>query len=457
MNSQITRAGIPLDKIPQKSRSLTSIGNETADAVSALYDEELFAMEGNGVDMDPLTEAFKQRHWSDTEAALVIRALIPSFKQHREIPVASLARWIQLHPDDSKQVIECFTTLPPPEIEIIRVLSRAGNQKVVFLANSRIAQTEVVLKKLLGSRDASERIFSRELRAYPLNMVHPNIIDTYPLKNALGELFLVEKRLSEVLNDDWRSKGIHDAANLLFDIGNALAFLHAKNLIHGDVKPDNLGKRGDAYVLLDFGLCRERDAFTPEVTPTGSLRTRAPELLAGLPSDTPEKIDVWALGATVYNAIQERFPLIEKEENVPRISSPEQRSFFEAKLRTRVENEWEKYLDFENIPKSVASILKKMLDKNPHTRATAKQVVDYVQQELAAFVCEDSVKGAATGKFTLADELDQLKQYLKETPKFLLPQAKLRTIRSRLEAIERAHGFGVDDKETIKHLISLVA
>jgi serine/threonine protein kinase len=196
---------------------------------------------------------------------------------------------------------------PPPEIDLIKILSRKGSQKLVFLATWRKTLQEVVLKQIIAKGESAERIFSRELQPHPLNMVHPNIIETHFLRNSKGERFLVERRLDTVLDDEWDAQGIYEASNLLFDITKALKFLNDHRLVHGDVKPDNIGKRVGSYVLLDFGICRDRQDFSGETTPTGSLRTRAPELLLKNEYSEPEKVDVWALGATVYKAVTKRF------------------------------------------------------------------------------------------------------------------------------------------------------
>ena len=367
----------------------------------------------------------------------------------------TLSRWVLQHPNDSEQVAECFLTIPPQEIEIIKVLSRAGSQKVVFLATWRLTQNEVVLKKVIASTDATERILDRELRSHPLNMVHPNIIETYILRNIANQAFLVERKLPEVLSDGWASNGIHEAANLLFDIGKAVKFLHDKGLVHGDVKPDNIGKNRDTYVLLDFGICREASAYTADVTPTGSLRTRAPELLLdnSSPRD-PMKVDVWALGATVYNSIKKRFPLIAGDQRIPRISTPVERGEFEQMLRLRVTEEWDHWVDFRDIPDSIGVLLRKMLERDPNKRISAKEVTDEAKVELSAFIRSEGVRGEAATRFSPSEELQQVDQYLHSLvgmPR-LLPATRRHQLGDRLAELKKAVGFGPDELARIDEL-----
>ena len=191
---------------------------------------------------------------------------------------------------------------------------------------------------------------ARELRSNPLTLKHPNIIETHLLRNAKNESFLVEQWIPDVLRDDWLCEGIEEAANLLYNLADAVAFLHNEGLVHGDIKPDNIGKQNDAFILLDFGICRPVEEFTGEATATGSLRTRAPELLTDGSYVDPKKVDVWAIGATVFNFLERRFPLIDRGEYIPRLTELEKRAAFQAELVRRVGAEWDSRIAFSSTP-----------------------------------------------------------------------------------------------------------
>jgi serine/threonine protein kinase len=448
---------IPIQHIPPKSRAITSVGDKTTEAAARLFPKEptlSFAVE-DGLDLEPLADAFKASRWSDEEAAKIVTLLADRIGDKKEANIKTLATWVLQHPNDSEQVSECLLTIPPPEIEIIKVLSRAGSQKVVFLATWRLTQNEIVLKKVIASTDATEKILDRELRSHPLNMVHPNIIETYILRNVENQAFLVEKKLPEVLSDRWTSNGVHEAANLLFDIGKAVKFLHDKGLVHGDIKPDNIGKNRDTYVLLDFGICREAAAFTADVTPTGSLRTRAPELLVDKSSPRePAKVDVWALGATVYNSIKQRFPLIRADEKIPRISKPAERAKFEQILQARVSQDWDQWLDFSDIPEAIGALLRRMLEKDPERRITAREITEMAKADLSAFIRTEGVRGEAATRFSPSEELLQIDQYLHSLPSMarLLPSTRRQQLVDRLENLKKAVGFGTEEKGKIDDL-----
>jgi len=105
-----------------------------------------------------------------------------------------------------------------------------------------------------------------------------------------------------------------DAIRWVVQVADALDAAHRAGLVHRDVKPENIliTAAGDA-VLADFGIARPRgstDAATPGI---GTLRSMAPEQLAGGPA-TPAT-DVYALGMVLHEALSGGFPFRSKSSN----------------------------------------------------------------------------------------------------------------------------------------------
>jgi len=428
---------------------LSAIGPKTADATKqlaqALDSVTLFRPEDL---FTPMAEVMKDG-WSDEGSALVIQAVKDRITSGAAIDPVALTRWIRVHKDDPNGVRDCLAVDPPDGVDIIRVLSRAGSQKVVFLANWQIAQREVVLKKFVGP-DAGNRILQRESQTHPLSMAHPNIIETHILQNSKGEQFLVERRLPLVLTDEWLSNGLQEAANLLRDISSALAFLHDQGLIHGDVKPDNIGFEDGRYILLDFGICRPQGAFSVDVTPTGSLRTRAPELLT-LEGEHSKASDVWALGATVYNSFIGRYPLFDPKEKPPRISKPTERESFEKVLSLRVKNEWEQRLNLSAIPDQLRPVLGRALERNPEDRISASELVRESETHLSAVLRFRE----GYSNFSPSEEIEQLSRYLPDKKVLsLMPESQRRELRSRFAFLKSKKGLPKDKTEQLKSIES---
>ena len=443
--------------LPSAAHAIASIGIESEKIIQSFFaehaDSPLFKVDHHDL-LNKLAESFKSGLWGDVEAAKVLNEYLSAVKTGTKIDILALSRWVLSHPNDARAVLDCMQIISPQEIDLIRVLSRAGSQKLVFLATWRLTQRQVVLKKLTGPPDVVNKIIARELLTHPLAMRHDNIIETHPIKNEKGDYFLIEKFLPFLLHDKWNSEGVYEAANLFYDIAKALKFLDEKGFVHGDVKPDNIGKDGEDYILLDFGICRRKEDFAAETTATGSLRTRAPELIElDRYKEQPEKVDVWALGATVFNAMLNRFPLFDIGEAIPRISHPEERAQAEEQLLNRIRTEWEKRVDLSRIPEPMRNLLSMALERDPKKRSSASELVKIAEDQLSAFLR----KPTPIGKFSPLEELQQLKDYLPHNPEMLklMPITQKDALRKKLEDLKGAQGFDEKQKKEIEELHKL--
>jgi serine/threonine protein kinase len=442
---------LDIANLPAWALNLAEIGKDTATLVEDYFKQNPNSSLFNTSDqlaLKSLGDALAVG-WSDAEAARVVKRTIESFVAETKLDVASLARWVRQHPNNADAVLDCLSVEVPEELSIIKVLSRAGSQKLVFSGTWRLTQSRVVVKKLTGSN--ATKVLERELRTSPLSMKHPNIIETHHLRNSKGEVFLVERHLPEVLSDSWRSNGIQEAANLLYNIADALAFMHERGLVHGDVKPDNIGRDGGAYILLDFGICRLATEFVKETTATGSLRTRAPELLTSNSYEDSRKVDVWALGATVFNVLLGRFPLVDVGEAIPRISHPEERASFERLLATRVETEWDRRVDLQEVPETIRPMLELALRKDPRDRCSATQLKEKAEKHLAAFL-----RNQSRSRFSPIDEFEQISNHFPPRRMLdLMPTTERENLRKRLG--ELSEMLGPTEHEQAEKLIRQLA
>ena len=443
----------PEPSLTSGAHALAALGPHTKGVVYDLAAKEdhfeLFVCAGEH-NLKRLAEAL--RDWQDERAAKVVSRYLADLQGHdSHIDIDMLCRWVMSHVDHCENAFECMGVIPPERIVITRLLSRAGSQKVVFLANWTLAQRAVVLKRLSGSPEAQEILAERESQAHPLSMAHPNIIETYEMHNRRGDAFLVEEHLPFVLKDEWRCQGVQEAANLLYDIASALHYLHSDlKRAHGDIKPDNIGRRRGDYILLDFGICRPIDQFVEAATPTGSLRTRAPELLVGGSYLSPTKADIWSLGATVYNAVVGRFPLLDADEKPPRISHPKERAAFEEMLRTRIREEWDARVDLTLLPEQIRGILGHALERDPQKRWFAAQMLSAAREELAGFLRNHS----EVGPLSPLDELDQLVQFLPEAGILkLMPIVEKDILVQKLTRLSGLHGASKASGERAKQII----
>jgi serine/threonine-protein kinase len=192
---------------------------------------------------------------------------------------------------------------PSPNLDGRYALGRGlgrGSSAETFAARDAITGEAVVVK-----------LFDRESRATAtdefrqlLGVAHPSVVRVRDIgRTADGRPFVVTDlvpgpeldHLASVADEGARRRAFEGAADAL---ANALAHLHGRGVIHGDVCPANVRLAADGRaVLLDFGLA---GAATPGAGGArGTLGYAAPEALAG--ARTPAT-DLFGLGATLYAA-----------------------------------------------------------------------------------------------------------------------------------------------------------
>lgn len=191
-----------------------------------------------------------------------------------------------------------------------------GGFGLVFLARDRkLEGAKVVIKVLMKSGQSglqsfwAERKFRDEIAALA-RINHPGVVRALDVGELPdGRLWLAMQYIHGItLREALLPYGMElkQVAELMRQIGNALAAAHSQGVLHRDLKPENimLERVGseDQVRLVDFGIASITDAASGGTTtiPAGTLRYAAPEQLSGRSSIAS---DVYSLGVIAYEMI----------------------------------------------------------------------------------------------------------------------------------------------------------
>ena len=190
-----------------------------------------------------------------------------------------------------------------------------GGMGTVWLCRDEVLHREVAVKQvgLLPGESVTDsaRAF-REARS-SAGLSHRNVVTVFDVIDEFGAIWLVMEHVpGRSLSDIIKQDGPLDPA-VVADIGaqvaDGLKAAHAAGTMHRDVKPGNVLVREDGVAKIsDFGIART--AGDPALTQSGFLTGTpsyfSPELARG--AEPGPATDVWALGATLYAAVEGRSP-----------------------------------------------------------------------------------------------------------------------------------------------------
>jgi TolB-like protein/tetratricopeptide (TPR) repeat protein len=207
----------------------------------------------------------------------------------------------------------------PERIGRYRILQKLGQggMGVVYAAEDPTLGRRVALKTIVDPDEETRTRFRREARA-AASVSHPNACQIFEIGEDTGRLFIAMELLDGEPLSERLKRGPLTVAEVLSlgrEVLAALGALHARAVVHRDVKPSNVFLTSHGTKLLDFGLARPLStgpggplSLESDLTRSGLIvgtpRYMAPEQIVGDAVDA--RTDVFAAGAVLFEALAGR-------------------------------------------------------------------------------------------------------------------------------------------------------
>ena len=154
------------------------------------------------------------------------------------------------------------------------------------------------------------RKFKSEAQA-AAGLTHPNIVNIYDVGDDEGVYYIVMELIEGITLKEYISKkgrlSVKEATSIAIQVSMGLEAAHSHNIVHRDVKPQNIIISTDGKVkVTDFGIARAASSNTISSNVMGSVHYSSPEQVRGGYSD--EKSDIYSLGITIYEMVTGRVP-----------------------------------------------------------------------------------------------------------------------------------------------------
>jgi serine/threonine protein kinase len=261
---------------------------------------------------------------------------------------------------------------PYRELELISFLG-SGQFGSVYSARDCVTKQQMALKFLkeewLGNEEVVQR-FRRET-GFLTRLNHPNLLKAYNFGRYGPYPFIATELMDGNSLRDILSQNapLHPgyALTIFGQIIAGLEALHETGLIHRDLKPGNVGRIIDRFVICDFGLAHDKDLSSLTVTGTvmGTAAYMSPEQAAGRKTDTAS--DIYSAGVILYEMLTK--------------NTPHQAQSLAELLRRIILEPPPPLPPQLELPPEIADVLDATLQKEPNLRPTASEIKNRIMAD----------------------------------------------------------------------------
>ncbi|QDT53052.1 Serine/threonine-protein kinase PknB [Caulifigura coniformis] len=265
-----------------------------------------------------------------------------------------------------------------PGYEVLSVLGRGGMGVVYKGRHLQLNRSVAIKMPLVGTHatQAERERFHREAEA-AARLQHPGLVPVYDVGEHRGRLYFTMEfvdggSLAEKLGGTPQPS--RAAAELLVTLSDAVHAAHEKGIVHRDLKPSNILLTSDGRPKIsDFGLARQTEnaaGLTLSGMPVGTPSYMSPEQARGDSHLLGPSVDVYALGALLYELLTGRPPFHADSSQATLTQVMTQEAVPPTQLN-------------RGIPSDLETICLKCLQKTPRDRyATAADLRDDVRRFL---------------------------------------------------------------------------
>ncbi len=193
----------------------------------------------------------------------------------------------------------------------LRSLIGRGGFSEVWLAHDTWTNLDIAIKVYApgqGLDNDGLREFCQELASVH-HLTHPNLLKPDHVDQWENMPYLIMEYCPKgALSKQVGKLSEEQVWRVLHDVAAGLAYLHSKDIVHQDIKPDNilLDESGN-YRITDFGISTKarttlRKSMLGASTSGGTMAYMGPERFSAQPAPTKAS-DIWSLGAMIYELI----------------------------------------------------------------------------------------------------------------------------------------------------------
>jgi tRNA A-37 threonylcarbamoyl transferase component Bud32 len=311
----------------------------------------------------------------------------------------------EIHPDpDNEDLFPALNALKNQQSNYahLSLIASGGQKKITKVYDHRLNRTVALAKPIHSDSPESHEKFAREAQL-EANLNHPGIV---PVLNAGIEadgtpFFTMEliqgDTLRTIINqlksgnaDYLKTYPLPTLLDLFLKICDALSYAHSRNVLHLDIKPENIrvGKFGEVFIC-DWGLAAIHGEHTPEsqgldgdllnrMAPStllqGTPGFMAPEQIQSMGSKT-EQTDIYSLGVLLYMLLTHRRPIAGRTEK-ELINNTCKGNIIPPRTDSRG----------AHISRSLAAVCMKALETNPSNRySSVMELSSEIRRHLAGF------------------------------------------------------------------------